>query len=167
MSRLFLLRHAKAGAARPGVRDFDRPLVDIGHAEAASMGAAMRERGYVPDVTLCSGALRARETLRGIAGQADTGRVISCDRLYSEDAAGCLELIRDNAGSGSLLVVGHNPTMESLAAALAGDGEASARALLRLGFPTCGLAVIAFPGSLGQARPGAGYLEAFHTPARR
>ena len=26
MSRLFLLRHAKAGWAEPGMRDFDRPL---------------------------------------------------------------------------------------------------------------------------------------------
>jgi phosphohistidine phosphatase len=165
VSRLFLLRHAKAGWALPGMRDFDRPLDPTGHADAEAMGARMREHGYIPDVTLCSNATRARETLEDIAGQADTGRVVFCDSLYSEDAAGYLALIRDNASSGSILVVGHNPMMEDLASAVSGDGEASARATLGLGFPTSGLAVIAFPGSLRKAEPGAGYLEAFHTPA--
>ncbi|MCX7303335.1 MAG: histidine phosphatase family protein [Hyphomicrobiales bacterium] len=165
MSRLFLLRHAKAGWALPGMRDFDRPLDATGHADAEAMGAQMRHRGYVPDVTLCSNARRARETLEDIAGQADTGRVIFCDSLYSEDAAGYLALIRENSDSGSILVVGHNPMMEDLAGAVAGGGNASARSTLGLGFPTSALAVIAFAGSLRNALPGGGYLEAFHTPA--
>ena len=167
MGRLFLLRHAKAGWALPGVRDFDRPLDASGHADAEATGAEMRSYGYVPDITLCSNALRARETLEGIAGQADTGRVLFSDKLYSDDAAGYLALIHENADSGSVLVIGHNPMMEDLATAISGDGEASARATLSSGFPTSGLAVIAFPGSLKKASPGGGYLEAFHTPAGR
>jgi phosphohistidine phosphatase len=167
LSRLFLLRHAKAGWALPGVRDFDRPLDASGRADAEAAGAEMRSRGYVPDITLCSNALRARETLEGIAGQADTGRVVFSDKLYSEDAAGYLALIHENAKSGSVLVIGHNPMMEDLATAISGDGDPSARATLISGFPTSGLAVIAFPGSLKHASPGNGYLEAFHTPAGR
>ena len=167
MSRLFLLRHAKAGWALPGMRDFDRPLDASGHADAEATGAAMRSHGYVPDITLCSNAVRARETLEGIAGQADTGRVLFLDRLYSEDAAGYLALIHENANSGSVLVIGHNPMMEDLASAVAGDGDPSARATLNSGFPTSGLAVISFLGSLKDASPGNGYLEAFHTPAGR
>lgn len=167
MGRLFLLRHAKAGWALPGVRDFDRPLEASGRADAEATGVEMREHGYVPDITLCSNALRARETLEGVAGQADTGRVVFCDRLYSDDAAGYLALIHKHAGSGSLLVIGHNPMMEDLAMAISGDGDPSARAALSLGFPTSALAVIAFPGSLGDAAPGNGYLEAFHTRAGR
>jgi len=165
VSRLFLLRHAKAGWALPGMRDFDRPLDATGHADAEAMGLLMRDHGYIPDVTLCSNAKRARETLEDIAGHADTGRVVFCDSLYSDDAAGYLALIRDNAASGSILVVGHNPMMEDLAGAVSGDGEASARATLALGFPTCGLAVIAFAASLKNAELGGGNLEAFHTPA--
>lgn len=165
MGRLFLLRHAKAGWALPGMRDFDRPLDASGRADAETIGAEMRGHGYVPDITLCSNALRARETLEGIAGQADTGRVLFCDKLYSEDAAGYLAMIHKNADSGSVLVIGHNPMMEDLATAISGDGEASARAMLSSGFPTSGLAVIAFPGNLKDAAPGKGYLEAFHTPA--
>ena len=48
-----------------------------------------------------------------------------------------------------------------------GGGDPSARATLNAGFPTSGLAVISFHGSLKDASPGDGYLEAFHTPADR
>ena len=165
MSRLFLLRHAKAGWALPGMRDFDRPLDQSGRADAEAAGVEMRSHGYVPDVTLCSNAVRARETLEGIAGQADTGRVLFCDKLYSEDAAGYLALIHENADSGAVLVIGHNPMMEDLAMAISGDGEDQARGAMIGGFPTSGLAVIRFSDGIGEAAPGKGYLEAFFTPA--
>ena len=123
MSRLYLLRHAKAGWALPGVRDFDRPLDASGHADAEVMGTAMRACGYIPDITLCSNAKRARETLEDIAGHTDTGRVLFFDKLYSEDAAGYLSLIHENGARGSVLVIGHNPMTEDLAMALSGDGR--------------------------------------------
>ena len=66
----------------------------------------------MPDVTLCSNACRARQTLEGIAGSADTGRVIFLDKLYTEDATGYLQLIQENGLHGSMLVVGHNPMIE-------------------------------------------------------
>ncbi len=165
MSKLFLLRHAKAGWALPGVRDYDRSLDASGHVDAEALGTAMRARGYVPDITLCSNARRALETLEGIAGNADTGRVLFFERLYSDDSAAYLSLIHEHSNVGSVLVIGHNPMMEDLAITLAGDGEHSARATLNSGFPTSGLAVIRFPGGLADAIPGAGFLEAFLTPA--
>ncbi len=165
MSRLFLLRHAKAGWALPGMRDFDRPLDASGVGDAQTTGVAMRANGYVPDFTLCSTARRARETLEGVAGQADTGRVLYLDRLYSDDAAGYLSAIRENGSHGSLLVIGHNPMMEDLAMALAADGEDAARHTLAHGFPTSGLAIFVFPGPLADVVPGAGYLDGFLTPS--
>jgi phosphohistidine phosphatase len=165
VSRLYLLRHAKAGWALPGMRDFDRPLDAGGVADAAATGAAMRINGYIPDLTLCSNAKRARETLEGVAGHSDTGRVVYLDSLYSQDASGYLDTIRAHGAHGSLLVIGHNPMMEDLAFAVAGDGEAGAKAALANGFPTCGLAVIRFSPGLAQIAPAAGFLEAFCTPA--
>jgi phosphohistidine phosphatase len=147
------------------MRDFDRPLDASGIADAEATGVAMRACGYVPDLTLCSNARRARETLEGIAGQTDTGRVAFFDALYSEDAAGYLSIIRGNGGAGSLLVIGHNPMMEDLAMAMAGTGDENARATLNSGFPTSGLAVLRFAGSLADAAPGGGHLEGFLTPA--
>lgn len=165
LSRLYLLRHAKAGWALPGVRDFDRPLDASGMADAEAMGEAMRARNYVPDVTLCSNAKRARQTLEGLAGRTDTGRVLFFDTLYSEDAAGYLDIIRKNAGAEQLLVVGHNPMTEDLAMAVSGDGDEAARGMMKHGFPTAGLAVVRFPGNFAEAAQGSGYLEAFLTPA--
>ena len=165
MNRLYLLRHAKAGWAMPGVRDFDRALDEVGIADAQTTGAAMAAADYVPDLTLCSNARRARETLEGIAGQTDIGRILFFDQLYTEDATGYLSLIRDHGSFGSLLVIGHNPMMEDLAMAIAGGGEDEAREALAGGFPTCGLAVVRFERGLDEIEPGTGYLEAFLTPA--
>lgn len=164
MNRLFLLRHARAGWALPGVRDFDRTLDEIGVADAQAIGAVMAREGYVPDVTLCSNALRARETLEGVAGQTDVGRVLFFDQLYTEDATGYLALIKDHGSLGSLLLIGHNPMMEDVAMALAGRGEHEAREALAGGFPTSGLAVLHFEHGLDEIEPGKGYLEAFLTP---
>ena len=164
MSRLYLLRHAKAQWALPGMRDFDRQLEASGRLDAGRTGVEMRLRGYVPDVTLCSTAVRARETLQEVAGEADTGRVIFDERLYSEDAASYLDLVRENAAGGSILVVGHNPMMEDLATALSGSGDPAALVTLGLGFPTAGLAVIGLAGGLHKAALGKGDLEAFYVP---
>jgi phosphohistidine phosphatase len=165
VSRLYLLRHAKAGWALPGVRDFDRPLDASGLTDAQVMGEAIWARNYVPDITLCSNAMRARQTLEGLAAYTDTGRVLFFDTLYSEDASGYLNLIRENGGPGSLLLIGHNPMTEDLAMALSGDGDEAARGKLNHGFPTSGLAVVRFVGTLADAAQGTGYLEAFLTPA--
>src|SRR3954452_9870575 len=88
MSRLYLLRHAKAGWAAPGMRDFDRPLDPTGCTDADSIGAGMRAREYIPDLVLCSTAKRARETLDWVARHIGSPRAVFSDSLYSTDAAG-------------------------------------------------------------------------------
>lgn len=165
MHRLYLLRHSKAGWAQPGMRDFDRPLDARGRVEAEAIGRAMTANGYVPDLTLCSTAIRARETLNGVLLGADTGRVEFVEGLYSADAAGYLDIIRDEGTAGAIMVIGHNPMIEDLASALARDGDAEARSSLAHGFPTSALAVIGHDEPLSELKPGKGYLEAFLIPA--
>ncbi|HHZ09180.1 MAG TPA: histidine phosphatase family protein [Rhizobiales bacterium] len=164
MARLLLLRHAKAGWAEPGMRDFDRPLDKTGIEDAAAIGVAMGARDFRPDLVICSGARRARQTLDAIADQIDLGRVLHTDSLYSSDASGYVDIIREAPLAETLLLVGHNPMMEDVAFALAGDGDDAAKASMAAGFPTSGLAVIRFPGPLADAAPGKGYLELFLTP---
>jgi phosphohistidine phosphatase len=165
MSRLFLLRHAKAGWAAPGMRDFDRPLEPVGRTDADAIGAAMVARSLLPDLVLCSSAKRARETLEWVARHTGEGRVIYSDDLYSTDAAGYVDFIRETADADQVLLVGHNPMMEDVAMALSGDGDERARIALGSGFPTSALAVIRLPAKLTETAPGKGYLEAFITPA--
>lgn len=164
MAKLYLLRHAKAGWAQPGMCDFDRPLDATGREEAAMTGDVMRKCGYQPDLTLCSKARRAQETLEGIADSLDIGRVILLEALYTEDAAFYLETVRAYGHFGSILVIGHNPMMEDLTLAISCDGEPGALDTLNHGFPTAGLAVLKFEGNLEEAGPGKGYLQAFLTP---
>ena len=166
MSRLFLLRHAKAGWAEPGMRDFDRPLDATGHTDAAAIGAVMAQAALKPDLIVCSSARRARETLDGVAPHVAEGiRTVFTDGLYSTDAAGYVDVIHEFGDAQSVLIIGHNPMMEDVAFALYDEGEQDAKDALMSGFPTSGLAVIRFPGGLSNAAPGKGYLEAFHTPA--
>lgn len=167
MSRLFLLRHARAAWAEPGHRDFDRPLTGEGHAESTSVGELMRANGLVPDLVICSTARRALETWRGLAeplGMPVSAARLS-DALYSGDASAYLALVRDSADTETLLVVGHNPMIEDLALGLSAATAGSARRDLENGFPTAGLAVLAVGGDLSQAMPGAADLEAFFIPS--
>jgi len=60
---LIILRHAKAEA---GEDDHARRLAERGVREAGQMGAAMAERGIVPQKILCSTARRTRETLESL-----------------------------------------------------------------------------------------------------
>lgn len=167
MSRLFLLRHAKAGWAAPGMRDFDRPLEPRGLVDAAAVGKAMRARGYVPAKVTCSTARRATETWHEVSRHLgeDLPATAFTDRLYDEDAAGYAELVRQAGDPETLLVVGHNPMMEDLTIALAEQGDETALRVLGGGFPTAGLAVVAFDGPLSAAAPGKGVLEALLIPA--
>ncbi len=168
MGRLLLLRHAKAGWAEPGMRDFDRPLTLRGRADAAAMGSAMRAAGHIPELVLCSTAKRARETWESVAATIGPMQAPPnfTERLYGANSPGYLSIIRNAAADvGSLLVIGHNPMMEDLAVALSKQGETDAMAGLAHGFPTSGMAAISFPGSLTEAAPGKGRLEAFLTPA--
>ncbi|MBL8581130.1 MAG: histidine phosphatase family protein [Rhizobiaceae bacterium] len=164
MSKLYLMRHAKAAWAAPGMRDFDRPLEARGRRDAEAIGQAMQERGLLPELTLCSGARRTRETLEGVARNADIGRVVYSDALYNGNPGDYLAGIGEYGEYSAILVIGHNPMMEDLASALAPRGEQAARAAIASGFPTAGLAVIALPGGLTDIAPGIGYLEAFILP---
>ena len=166
MATLYLLRHAKAGWALPGMRDFDRPLDETGNADSEAIGEAMAFSSYIPELTLCSGAARARQTLAGVVAKADAGKITFVDQLYITDATGYLDMIRDHDEVRSLLVIGHNPMMEDLALALTGSGDDDARSELNAGFPTAGLAVIEFEAGFATAAPGKGRLDAFITPAQ-
>ncbi len=167
MSQLFLLRHAKADWAKPGMRDFDRPLKERGRKNAETIGLAMKTAGFLPDKVICSKAARALETWESVSTTlgVDDCDVEITDSLYGSDASGYLQVINDAVDSKRLLLIGHNPMMEDIAFALAGSGEELALSKLEKGFPTTGLAAIQFTVPLTEAAPGKGSLQAFLTPS--
>jgi len=160
------LRHARAAWAEPGMRDFDRPLDMSGRVDADAMGAVLAVSGMVPDLVICSGAKRARDTWEAVAKHLHpTCQAIFTDELYVTDATGYLNLVRDHGDSKALMLVGHNPMIEDVCFAIAPDGDAAAKDARAGGFPACGLALIDMRGPLAGAAPGAGFLEAFHYPS--
>lgn len=162
-NRLLLLRHARAQWAGPGQRDRDRALAPEGVAEASAVAAAIAARGHLPDFVLCSSARRCRETWEAMSGAFGEAPVQFTEALYEAGPTGYLELIHEHERGPNLLIIGHNPVMESLALALAGGSERDTESLGG-GFPTCALAVIEFDSTLADIAPGTGRLLDFVTP---
>jgi phosphohistidine phosphatase len=154
-ARLLVMRHAKTEAYAGS--DRVRRLTDRGVADARAAGRWLVEQDLVPDVVLVSSAVRARETFEHVVeamGHAPASQV--CDELYGADVDEVLELCTTvPEGTGSIMVVGHNPAMAELVHAVQRDpGEPWAAHL-----PTAGVAVVEFESRLGR---GAGELTMTH-----
>ncbi len=143
---LLLLRHAKAKADSPDGQDASRALNGRGREAADRIAGALRRARLAPDLALVSSARRTSETWGRIAAlRGWAGRERLDDRLYLADPSHILQLIRAVKGkSKTVMVVGHNPGLGDLAAALAGGGNRRAIADLRGKFPTGALAVLTF-----------------------
>ena len=118
MKRLTLLRHAKSERDSPTGRDFDRSLNDRGRADSRRMGQEIRYLGLGFDLVLASPAQRVVETVEGVGGispQFD-------ERIYDASTRQLLDLVQSTDDQiGSLMLVGHNPGFERLAARLTDD----------------------------------------------
>ncbi|MCO6178576.1 histidine phosphatase family protein [Ciceribacter sp. RN22] len=140
-NRIYLLRHAKSGWAQPGERDFDRALNDAGRQEAASVAEQAIERGYRPDLIVSSTARRCRETADAFRGAYATRTEFRyLDELYNCPADSYFDILGALKDYGSVMLVGHNPSIEEALFLLA--GSEAAQAAVPEGFPTAGLAVL-------------------------
>lgn len=139
--RIYLLRHAQSGWANPGERDFDRTLNDTGYAEAETIADRAADKGYRPDILLSSTAIRCLETAdaikRAFGGELDFDDI---DEMYNAQPDTYLALITGQKERNSLMLIGHNPTIEAVLEAII--GEDALHASLPSGYPTAGLAVI-------------------------
>jgi phosphohistidine phosphatase len=175
MLTLILLRHAKSSWDDHARSDFQRPLAKRGIKAAPEVGAALARLDLRPDLVLCSGAVRARETLALVlpAFGPQSPPVVYDNALYMALPDGLLTGLHaikpDHEGKTPqhVMMVGHNPGFEELALMLVGDGPADELARLSEKFPTAGVAVIAFDAeSWSDIEPGTGRLNHFLTPKR-
>lgn len=142
MPELLLLRHAKSDWKDKRLDDFDRPLAPRGRRAVPLMGRWLAERGLVPDFILCSTARRAVETLELLLTALASAPETSCLKtLYLAPPSRLLAVLRRlGPDRGRVLLVGHNPGLHHLAAALAGRSGGPAGRLLAEKFPTAALA---------------------------
>lgn len=157
MRQLILLRHAHAESATAGQDDIARPLSATGLAEARAAGDWLREHGLRPDRVLCSTAARTRETLAAL-GDIGAGEVYEDASIY-EASPGTLAALADaNRDAERLLLVGHNPGLEQLAALMHSGQTGDYR-----GMPPGGIAVLTLPLDVN-IEPGIATLSAFWWP---
>jgi phosphohistidine phosphatase len=155
---LWLLRHAKTVSdPPPGGTDFDRVLAPRGRRDATALGRLFAGQGEGlgpalsdvprPQVALVSPAARTAATAELVlAGMADPPQCRFDEELYGADPEEVLAFVgalpEDVTAA---MVVGHNPTAQSLSQGLLSPRDKKARsAVVRHGFPTCALGVYSF-----------------------
>lgn len=168
MLTLYLLRHAKSSWDQPSQSDFDRPLSPRGREAAPRIGRHMRDSGFRPELVLCSPAERARQTMDLVLDVLDYDpEVRLVDGLYNfGDGTGLLHLIQQlGTECSDLMLIGHNPSIETLAVKLAGTGDSADVQSMARKYPTAALATLEFDcDSWVDIRPGKGRLVGFVRP---
>jgi phosphohistidine phosphatase len=210
---LWVLRHAEAASGSPpGGGDRARPLTARGRRDATALGrrlaagpgvfgtavartpagggtgegaAAGSLSAAMPEVVVCSPAVRTRQTAELVAAGLDDVPIVPDERLLGGDEGTVLQAVHEVAGTpAGVAVVGHNPTVFALTWALLdapGSGDAPGRPaggvaggegedgdrhrLEQHGFPTCTVAAVTFAVPEWPAvRAGTGRLAALASP---
>jgi phosphohistidine phosphatase len=155
---LVLLRHAKAENPDDYATDIERPLAPRGRADAAAAGRWLVDAGLKPDLVLCSSALRTRQTWEFASPLLGAVEVAYEPQLYTAGLPDAIKLVEQTRPEiGTLLVIGHNPTMSVLSAYLDPDGEHGD------GLSTAGLAVHRVTTPWAQIESGGAELTRLHT----
>jgi phosphohistidine phosphatase len=160
---LLLLRHAKSDYPA-GVADHERPLAGRGEREAALAGDWLRAHIPAVDAVLCSTAMRTRQTLARTRIEAPVSYV---DRLYDATPGAVITEINGvDPEVETLLVIGHEPAMSSVALGLATpDGSnSSAAEHISTKFPTSAIAVLRTAQPWEQLTLSSAALVTFHVP---
>lgn len=155
---LLLLRHAHAepeSAHEQG--DLGRALSQRG-VEEADAAAAWLASHDAPLRALTSPARRTQQTLERVVAVTGAIETVVEPRIYEATPGDLLDVIEAHRDAGRLLLVGHNPGLESLVALLTTGQSGDHR-----GMPPAGLAVLSFPEA-SAIEPGAAQLTAFWSP---
>jgi phosphohistidine phosphatase len=139
MKTLYIVRHAKSSWDHSGISDHDRPLMEKGKKKTRRIVDYLLLHKVEIDLIISSDAVRARETAfiiaRGIS-YPDTEIRLSSS-IYNcgtDDLFRLLDSLADDIGS--LMIVGHNPSMTDFANIFLED--------IIYNMPTSGVACIEF-----------------------
>lgn len=125
MRTLLLLRHAKSSWKKQRQADHDRPLNQRGKRDAPRMGRLLSDERLVPDRIVSSTAKRARTTALKVADECGYGHAIEVNGdLYLAAPKTQLAVLRDlYYDEPCVMLIGHNPGLESLLYLLTGEDE--------------------------------------------
>ena len=145
---LLLMRHAKS-AWPPGVTDPQRPLNDRGRRDAPVAGRWIASTVGIPDLIICSPAIRTRETADLVVSTwQHPSHIVYDDRVYEAhwtELAAIVTGLPDEART--VLLIGHNPGLEDFAASWPDSADAKASQVLGDKFPTSSIALVDVTGT--------------------
>ena len=157
VTELILLRHAHADPQGDSGTDSERPLSLRGEAEADAAAVWLAAHG-LPDRVVVSPARRTRETAQRVLARAGYVDTREDARIYEASPGTLFDVIADHRDCARLMLVGHNPGFESVAALLSTGQSGDHR-----GMPPAGIAVLALPRE-GALEPGCARLITFWSP---
>ena len=167
--QLWVLRHAKAAPHQAD--DHARPLTGRGRRQCAELAAHLTEAGRaeaMPPVVLVSSAARALQTAELVTeALGGSARLEVEPSLYEAQVDDVLELVRTLDDTlASVMVVGHNPTLEELVWVLV-QGDEEGRASYD-GLSTGALAVVGLDAPSWEGLvPASGRLLSLYAPTAR
>jgi phosphohistidine phosphatase len=125
MKTLLLMRHAKSSWKESNIPDHDRPLNRRGKHDAPLMGKLLRDQKMNLDLIISSTALRAETTANLIAKAVRyKGKIVLDKSIYNAEPMDLLTLLSNSSDeNNSILLIGHNPTVEETVQMLTNSPE--------------------------------------------
>ena len=157
MLELLVMRHAKSDWDA-GTDDHERPLAERGVKAARKVGRFLAAADMVPELVICSTAMRARATVELAVEAGDWHCPVEHTRaFYGADPAAVLAEIASRPAPPRLMVVGHEPTWSELVSLLVGGGAVR--------IATAAVACLELPANeWSEIEPGVGRLVWLVTP---
>lgn len=124
---LYIMRHAEAVERNDTLQDEWRYLTEKGRRTAEKMSAAVAGHAPKSRLTITSPLTRAVQTAEIMAARACRKNVVVATPLLmpGADTSGIIEHLKGCGAAGRVMLVGHEPQLGSLAAALLGRGDGS------------------------------------------
>jgi phosphohistidine phosphatase len=126
MKTLLIMRHGKSSWKHKDLTDHERPLAKRGVRDSGMMGEFIREKELTPQLILSSTAIRTIQTAQ-IFSEVDGfhGKTIALDSLYLAEAEIYIEELKKLSDEFErVMVIGHNPGLETLLQMITGRIEA-------------------------------------------
>jgi phosphohistidine phosphatase len=121
--QVFLIRHADAVPETPALADPQRPLSELGRAQARAIGDRLRWHDCTPSRIWSSPLVRARETAELIARGVESELAVEPipGLAPGDDPHAVVAALRALASEAIVMLVGHGPSLAALGALLTGQ----------------------------------------------
>lgn len=120
---VLLMRHGEAGTA---LRDFDRPLTEVGVEQCKARGLMLQQHNVECSAIVSSPALRTSDSAIAVAEviHYPVDRIIIEDPLYNASEETIFQVIKrfDDAWH-TVLLIGHNPGLSAVAQTLCSQAQ--------------------------------------------